>query len=265
MIEVCPEIYPIAQTELNVDGLEDYFLSIDNPEWRPNDAISSAENLSEFAGRTCYRSFEPYNPEKPLGTNKNVIKVREGNKSYLGNILEAGHGSTLEHSTQTFVFANVSRILEAELIRHRAGMAYSIESGRFIWKDDILIWIPDELSKYPHLETKFKQIVADIECFSKEAYDTFNMPSLSMVERKKVTSLIRRLYPQGMATNIVITGNHRSWRHIISMRGSTHAEDEIRIIANKLGKYMKVHYPNIYQDLIEDDNGNMVFTLNSKV
>ena len=55
---------------------------------------SDAELLIEFAGRLCYRSWEP-------GLNPNVRKIRTDRGEYFGNLLASGHGSVLEHANFT--------------------------------------------------------------------------------------------------------------------------------------------------------------------
>jgi thymidylate synthase ThyX len=64
---------------------------------------SDAQNLAEFAGKMCYRAWEP-------GLNPNVSKVRNDHEAYLQNILKSAHGSVLEHASFTFVLHNVSRV-----------------------------------------------------------------------------------------------------------------------------------------------------------
>jgi thymidylate synthase (FAD) len=73
----------------------------------------------------CYRSWEP-------GLNPNVSRVRTDSAQYLGNVVRSQHGSVLEHANFTFVLHNVSRVLTHELIRHRAGSAFSQESLRYV-------------------------------------------------------------------------------------------------------------------------------------
>ena len=64
---------------------------------------SDAQNLAEFAGKMCYRAWEP-------GLNPNVRRVRNDHEAYLQNILKQQHGSVLEHASFTFVLHNVSRV-----------------------------------------------------------------------------------------------------------------------------------------------------------
>ena len=80
-----PSCYIIAQTALT--DVESYLISIGSPDWRPDDQVSDSENLIEFAGRICYRSWEPHNESKPDATNPNVVRVRKGNAPYIGHVL----------------------------------------------------------------------------------------------------------------------------------------------------------------------------------
>ena len=103
MHRVEPKVYLIGETRIVEEGLQEYLNDIGVPDWT-SDAVTDAEKLIEVYGRLCYRSFEP-------GLNKNVTKVREGNKPYIGNILNVGHGSVTEHST-----INVSFIILVEYL-----------------------------------------------------------------------------------------------------------------------------------------------------
>src|SRR6266851_273305 len=62
-----------------------------------------AQNLAEFAGKICYRAWEP-------GLNPNIVRVRNDQDKYLENILASAHGSVLEHVSFSFVLHNVSRV-----------------------------------------------------------------------------------------------------------------------------------------------------------
>ena len=72
---------------------------------------TDGERLAEFAGRLCYMS--QHNP------------ARRETREYLENIKKQGHGSVLEHANYSLLIEGVSRSLTHELVRHRAGFAYS--------------------------------------------------------------------------------------------------------------------------------------------
>jgi thymidylate synthase (FAD) len=89
--ETTPEVFLIARPSLDADGLRGYLEAVGGASWLERRGKSgAAETLVEFAGRACYRSWEP-------GLNPNVTRVREGQDEYLDNVLASGHGSVLEH------------------------------------------------------------------------------------------------------------------------------------------------------------------------
>ena len=79
---------------------------------------TDGERLAEFAGRLCYMS--QHNPAK------------RATREYLENIKKQGHGSVLEHANYSILLEGVSRSLTHELVRHRAGFAYSQLSQRYV-------------------------------------------------------------------------------------------------------------------------------------
>src|SRR5687767_15728683 len=79
---------------------------------------SDGERLAEFAGRLCYMSQK--NP-----ANRTTAE-------YLENIKKQAHGSVLEHANYSLLLEGVSRSLTHELVRHRAGFAYSQLSQRYV-------------------------------------------------------------------------------------------------------------------------------------
>ena len=107
MRNVHPEVFLVARPQLDYDALAAYLSEVGGSSWLErldkghldNDAL----NLAEFAGRLCYRSWEP-------GLNPNVTRVRSEQDSYLRNILASAHGSVLEHLSFSFALHNVSRV-----------------------------------------------------------------------------------------------------------------------------------------------------------
>ena len=77
--------------------------------------ISNTKNIEkiiEKAGRNCYSS-------------------KCGDLSIIRKWIKAGHESTLEHGSVTFEIKGVSRVLMAQLTRHRLA-SYCITSQRYV-------------------------------------------------------------------------------------------------------------------------------------
>ena len=104
-----------------------------------------AEQVVELGGRVCYMSFG---------------KGRKSNQEYIGNILEAKHGSVIEHAVWTFLIAGVSRSLTHELVRHRAGFSFSQLSQRYVDETTADFVEPDAIAANPEAHALFEQAVA---------------------------------------------------------------------------------------------------------
>jgi thymidylate synthase (FAD) len=261
-----PKAYLVAKTQLVAEGLAAYLKDIGSPDWQPDPGVSDGENLIEAAGRMCYRSWQPYDPGKPEATNPNVANVRRGNPQYTANVLQSGHGSILEHVCMTFICRNVSRVFTHELVRHRAGMAYSQESLRYVRLDDLSFWFPDAVRKNPKAYQRFKDVVDFLENTQKELAEIFGLKEINdFTTKKHLTSIFRRLAPIGLGTAIMVTGNLRAWRHVIAMRTSEAAEEEIRIVTGQIAQICKKEYPNIFQDMSFDEASGAWRFAHSKV
>ncbi len=192
----------------------------------------------------CYRSFKP-------GLNENVTKVREGNDIYINNILKQQHGSVLEHASDTFAIVNCSRVFTHEIVRHRL-CAFSQESLRYVRLTELKGWVPGSLEDDDYYPTAFLRAFRFLENLQKDLASAFGLDSRPFNEKKKLTSAMRRLAPIGLATTIIVTTNHRNWRHLIAMRTSEHAEEEIRLVMGAIARSLLDRYPNIYQDMYTD-------------
>lgn len=244
-----PLVLMLAQTETHDDNVAKMLNHLGAPEWE-TDAETGGEEIIEIGGRLCYRSFAP-------GLNKNVTKVREGNKPYIKNILAQKHGSVLEHAYVTFAFLDVSRIFTHEVCRHRAGTAISQESMRYVRLDDIGMYMPDCMAD-AFLHQPLNQTVKDVWVHTvrtceraistlTEIFQLNTQPSFEV--KKMITSALRRLAPGGHTTNIMMTANHRAWRHMIELRTSAGAEEEIRKVFREVATQLQNTFPAIYQDM----------------
>lgn len=242
-----PKVFHLSRSTPTSE-IVDYLAFLGAPNWSSN-AKNDAELLIEIAGRRCYKSF---------GTelNPNLTKVREGNHEYIGNIIKSKHGSVLEHCHDTFAFENVSRVFTHELVRHRLSN-YSQESMRFVRPTSLTTLFPqvytDHLSadKAQKVKEIFQRIYETVEDAQADLVELCGMddPDLPFTIKKLFQSANRRLIPDGVLTGVIVTTNHRNWRHTIEMRTSVHAEEEIRYVYAEVAERMQRMYPAIYQDM----------------
>lgn len=238
-----PKAFLIAETKLT-SGHNDFLDFLGVPDWT-TDAVSDAEELIETAGKLCYMSFS-------TDLNSNLTRVGgRNNFDYIQKgLIGTGHGSVIEHATVTFALMNISRIVTHELVRHRAGAAYSQVSGRYVRLDEIHMadW-PSCISNDVYATELMNNAVCHTQNIVKklaEHYDLDNSTDFAL--KKEVTSALRRITGNGISNHIICTFNHRALRHIIAMRSSAHAEEEIRKVAEQMWDLVSTRYPAIYAD-----------------
>src|SRR2546427_6656027 len=200
---------------------------------------TDGQTLVEFAGRICYESYEP-------GLNPNVTRIREDPSDYFKNILIRGDGSILEHSYISFALLNISRGCSHEIVRHRVGTAISQESLRYVRPPQIKFWVPEELSE--EQKAAMGKAVESAEKAYRELEGGIDWDRLPMDQKKRLTSALRRILPDGLATNMIWTANHRSLRWVIDMRTDPSSEVEIRMVFDQVAEICVRDYPDLYQD-----------------
>jgi thymidylate synthase (FAD) len=251
-----PEVFLLARPSIDVDGMRAYLRDVGGESWlerrleEAEDGPNGGELIVEFGGRACYRSWEP-------GLNPNVTRVRTDQREYFANILRSAHGSVLEHANYSLAFRNVSRVFTHELVRHRAGSAFSQESLRYVRLTDIGFRVP------PALEPVREQVLSIVEQL--EEFQVSAAKELGIDEdgvpfhvKKEVTSALRRLAPIGLSTDILWTANARTLRHVIEMRTADGAEEELRLVFDKVARIMQAEAPGLFQDFARQDDGSWV-------
>jgi thymidylate synthase (FAD) len=257
MHETSPRAFLIARPSLNWEGIQAYLDLVGGQahyeKMRLNPDEQHGSLLTEFAGRACYRSWD-------IGLNPNVTRIRTDRNQYLANILNTGHGSVLEHANYSFVLANVSRVFTHELVRHRAGWAFSQESMRYVRLDDIGFQHPEifpDSVDGDALYEQAQQLLEDMENFQIDAARVHNLddPDKPFSEKKAITSAMRRYAPDGLSTTIVFTANVRALRWVTQLRTDPAAEVEIRYVMDQVAEIMLKEEPALFQDFEVDDDG----------
>lgn len=245
MIRVEPKVFLVGYTHLDEGMVKAWLEHVGGLKVLDHITGDDGEQAIELAGRNCYRSFD-------VGLNPNISKVRTDSEEYHGNILKSAHGSVLEHATCNFAFEDVSRVFTHELVRHRAGMAYSQVSLRYVRLDDLRFWIPDIIADNPAAMAVFEEVIEKCEWGQKELAKIYNIEEMkNFHEKKQLTSAFRRVAPIGLATGIFTTFNLRSLRWVIQMRTAAGAEVEIRKVFFQVYLIAKNKWPYLFQDFEE--------------
>jgi len=209
--------------------------------------VPSSLCLVSMFAKMCYRSLV-------TGKNANVSRVRDIEDN-IKCCIDSGHGSVFEHVTLNFVTTNCSRVFTHELVRHRVGTAFSQTSGRYCTVEDAELVLPPELDDIdlaaPEedlaglIGVEMNEMLADIKARVAKWRITLNLddPATDFATKKRPTSALRRIMPNGATNEIAWSVNVRSLRHMIQMRSSRHAEWEIRQVFHEVAEIVNERWP----------------------
>ena len=242
---VKPKTYLIGYTEANLEGLKEYLTDTNQEvflaeiEQAQSEGINNGEILCSFYAKLCYASLS-------IGKNKNISKIRAIKDNIIGTI-DSGHGSVFEHCQLNFLVRDCSRVYTHEQVRHRVGTAYSQTSGRYV-RNDVLNVVID-----PILEPAY-DLVEEARAYLEDWYKRTEKrlginDEKNFSRKKKLTSAMRRMLPNGQANELGFSLNLRTLRHLIELRTSEHAEWEIRLIYNQVYGLVKDKYPAMFFDV----------------
>jgi thymidylate synthase (FAD) len=201
---------------------------------------TDGERLAEFAGRLCYMSQA--NPAK------------RPTREYLENIKKQGHGSVLEHSNYSLLLEGVSRSLTHELVRHRAGFAYSQLSQRYVDESNASFVVPPAIIGDEKLETTWREEIEGAQrtyvSLVEQLMERYGWIADRVHRRKMAREAARAVLPNATETKIVVTGNARAWRTMLELRAGEGAEMEIRRFAITALRVLQREAPGFFSDFV---------------
>jgi thymidylate synthase (FAD) len=199
---------------------------------------SDGERLAEFAGRLCYMSQK--NP-----ANRTTAE-------YLENIKKQAHGSVLEHANYSLLLEGVSRSLTHELVRHRAGFAFSQLSQRYVDESVADFVVPPAIIGDEPLEAAWRGQMEEAQrayiALVQQLMERYAWVTDKVHRRKMAREAARGVLPNSTETKIVVTANVRAWRSTLELRGSEGAELEIRRLAVEIVRILKREAPAFFSD-----------------
>jgi thymidylate synthase (FAD) len=198
--------------------------------WTPDPKDLDPDALSEAAGRISYGSWSRPNP----ATAKNA--------TYMANIQAQGHESIFEHSSATFLVTGASRDMLLQLERHRH-TSYSVRSQRYCDESE------GRIEAGP-VSAEEDQVFLHVEDVARTAYENLvDLYESKGMKRKQARERARLVLPGGWSTEFMVTANLRAWRYVINLRGSEHADAQIREFAVAVAALLNEYAPNVMQDL----------------
>jgi thymidylate synthase (FAD) len=245
-----PKVYLVTRPSVDWEGIA-AFLEDEGVPPIP-DSIRAGKDESaavvEISARLCYMSYG---------------RGRKDITDFVDNLLAKGDGSVFEHVNYGFAITGVSRALTHELVRHRAGFAYSQRSQRFVDESEGRFVLPPALAEGREGTEKARALLTEALESASVSYENL-VTALEEVlpqdifpdwrdRRKAVRQAARSVLPNATETKIFVTANVRAWRHFIQMRGAAYADWEIRKLALMILDIMVEEAPLFFGDFTVED------------
>jgi thymidylate synthase (FAD) len=167
------------------------------------------------ACRTCYSELDPQEIFRRAVDGEIAPASMQ---RLISNVVESGHGSTIEHIVFTFALSGVSRTLSHQLVRHRAGVAFDQQSQRYVSFKSAATMLPATIAEGdPGLRARYEEQVDG-------ALGLYG----DLLEAGVPGEDARFVFPNATRTNLVMTTNLRALIHMSGLRLCTMAQWEIR-------------------------------------
>lgn len=155
---------------------------------------------------------------------------------FVKGLIKSGHTSTLENAIATFDISGISRVCQNQIVRHRIGCSYCVQSMRYVDVADNEFVMP------------IKALMTDDSCvdFVRKAKDFYK----KLVQNDVPKEDARMFLPLGMTCNMTVTMNFRALRHFLQLRLSPRAQWEVQYVAREILKICQSKWPWLVEDLI---------------
>jgi thymidylate synthase (FAD) len=187
------------------------------------------EKLVAIAARLCY---------SPIGCEDLDIQMDgEAAKKLIKFVIKSGHLSTTEHVYFTFAIEGISRVLSHQLVRHRIA-SFNQQSQRYVkFKDNYEYITPHSIEQNKEINKKYKSLISGIHNFYEE-----------MLNEGIEAEDARYILPNSSETKMIVTMNARELLHFFTVRCCNRAQKEIRDLAIKMLKNVKIAAPVIFEN-----------------
>ena len=186
----------------------------------------------EQAARTCYKSED------------RITDDGESAKALIKRLISSGHEAMLEHSSLSVKFV-VDRGVSHEIVRHRL-FSFAQESTRYC----------------NYSKGKFGNEITFINPCFWDSYDKYAIwmnacegmekMYLKLLKAGATPQEARTVLPNSTATELVVTGNYREWRHFLKLRTDKAAHPQMREVTIPLLKELQEKIPIIFDDIGAD-------------
>ena len=207
---------------------------------------SEPERIVATAARRCYSTkdvSELYDDMDEAETGR-----------FLDMFMSLGHSSLSEHAVFTFAVDGVSRVLLAQITRHRIA-SFAVRSQRYTSQKAFEPVVPPEIAGIPEAAAifaegvedsrrRYNELVAILE--KKHAAALSGDPDAAKKAKKLAGEDARYLLPSACETSMVVTMNARELRHFFELRLCRRAQWEIRALALEMLRLAREAAPRLF-------------------
>ena len=161
---------------------------------------------------------------------------------FIQKLMNMGHESVLEHACFTFGVEGVSRVLLAQLTRHRIA-SFSVQSQRYVSYENGFGYILP-----PSIEALGDDAVRKFQSQMDQMEKWYTEWQQQIGSGEKSNEDARFVLPNACETRVLITMNVRELRHFFSLRMCNRAQWEIRMMAEQMHKLCIEVAPELFTD-----------------
>ena len=193
------------------------------------------QELVALGARLCYAG----------GTLDSLVEKISGNdqEAFVQKVMGMGHDSVLEHASFSFLVEGVSRVLLAQLTRHRIA-SFSVQSQRYVsYQSGFGYIVP------PAIRALGDEAVAEYEgqmAQMQQWYEGWQQKLGNAGEKSNEDA--RFVLPGACETRVLFTMNVRELRHFFALRMCNRAQWEIRAMAQQMFEQVYPVAPAIFAD-----------------
>lgn len=181
----------------------------------------SPEQLVALGARLCYSGLA-------LGTLQTRVE-RGTQDAFIEGIVESGHLSVLEHASFTFAVEGVSRVLLAQLTRHRIA-SFSVQSQRYVSKEDGFDYVLP-----PSILELGEEAAAEYDAQMRTMHAWYKGWQKRLGGGGEAANQDARfVLPNACETRLILTMNARELLHFFALRCCNRAQWEIRTLAETM-------------------------------
>ena len=170
-------------------------------------------------------------------------KVQEKDQNqFIERLLGMGHESVFEHAVFTFGIEGVSRVLLAQLTRHRMA-SFSVQSQRYVSYEQGFGYILP-----PRIAALGQEAVEEYRREMEQMQTWYRQWQKRLEKGEGGNEDARFVLPNACETRLMLTMNARELRHFFSLRMCNRAQWEIRELASRMHELCMETAPALFAD-----------------